>query len=98
MQIRLDDLTGSGVIALLAEHLQNMHQWSPPESVHALELDKLRSPDITFWTAWRDGMLMGCGALKEISKQHGEIKSMRTPSSRRRSGSPPRTSCGCASP
>jgi putative acetyltransferase len=86
MQIRLDDLTGSEVIALLEEHLQNMHQWSPPESVHALDLGKLRSPDITFWTAWQDGMLMGCGALKEIDERHGEIKSMRTPSSRRRSG------------
>jgi putative acetyltransferase len=86
MQIRLDDLTGSEVIALLEEHLQNMHQWSPPESVHALDLGKLRSPDITFWTAWQDGTLMGCGALKEIDERHGEIKSMRTPSSRRRSG------------
>jgi putative acetyltransferase len=86
MLIRRDDLTGSEVIALLEEHLHNMHQWSPPESVRALNLDKLRAPDITFWTAWQDGCLMGCGALKEISKQHGEIKSMRTPYARRRNG------------
>jgi hypothetical protein len=73
MQIRLDDLTGSEVIALLEEHLQNMHQWSPPESVHALDLGKLRSPDITFWTAWQDGMLMGCGALKEIDERRDQV-------------------------
>jgi hypothetical protein len=50
MQIRRDDLTGPEIRALLEEHLRNMHELSPPESVHALDLDKLRRPDIAFWT------------------------------------------------
>jgi putative acetyltransferase len=87
MQIRRDDLTGPEIRALLEEHLRNMHELSPPESVHALDLDKLRRPDITFWTAWSDaGELLGCGALRELTPRHGEIKSMRTPHALRRRG------------
>lgn len=86
MHIKQDDLSGPEIVELLEEHLQNMYQWSPPESVHALDLEKLRAPDITFWTIWQDGVLMGCGALKELSPVHGEIKSMRTPSARRGRG------------
>ncbi|MCG2595391.1 GNAT family N-acetyltransferase [Ramlibacter sp. XY19] len=87
MQIRRDDLTGPEIQALLEEHLRNMHELSPPESVHALDLEKLRRPDITFWTAWSDeGELLACGALRELSPRHGEIKSMRTPQAARRRG------------
>lgn len=86
MRIKQDDLSGPAIVELLEEHLQNMYQWSPPESVHALDLEKLRAPDITFWTIWQDDVLMGCGALKELSPVHGEIKSMRTPSARRGRG------------
>lgn len=86
MHIELDDLTRPAVHALLREHLANMHELSPPESVHALDLDKLRSPDIRFWTAWEAGQLVGCGALKALSKDEGEIKSMRTPKAIRRRG------------
>ena len=87
MQIRRDDLTGPEIRALLEEHLRNMHELSPPESVHALDLAKLRRPDITFWTAWSDeGELLGCGALRELTPRHGEIKSMRTPQALRRRG------------
>lgn len=78
MQIVEDDLTGDAVAALLNEHLTGMRQHSPPESVHALDLAGLRSPGITFWTAWDGEQLLGCGALKELDAQHGEIKSMRT--------------------
>jgi putative acetyltransferase len=78
MHIRLDDLSGSEVQALLAEHLKNMRRLSPPESVHALEVEALRRPEITFWTAWLNNELLGCGALKELDPSHGEIKSMRT--------------------
>ena len=78
MQIRLDDLRGPEIRALLEEHLRNMHELSPPESVHALDLDALRHPSITFWTAWEGVSLLGCGALKELDARHGEIKSMRT--------------------
>jgi putative acetyltransferase len=52
--------------------------WSPPESTHALDLDALRSPRISFWTAWDGATLLGCGALKELDPTHGEIKSMHT--------------------
>jgi putative acetyltransferase len=86
MRIEIDDLTRPEVIALLNEHLSNMYELSPPESVHALDLTKLRQPDITVWTVWDDGGLLGCGALKELSPRHGEVKSMRTPAARRRTG------------
>jgi putative acetyltransferase len=86
MNIKLDDLQHPAVHALLNEHLQNMYELSPPESVHALNLDKLRAPDVTFWTVWEDDVLLGCGALKELDAKHGEIKSMRTPLAQRRRG------------
>jgi putative acetyltransferase len=86
MHIEIDDLTRPEVHALLEEHLNNMHAISPPESVHALDLGRLRSPDITFWTAWEGATLVGCGALKQIDPSHGEVKSMRTPARLRRRG------------
>jgi len=86
MEIRLDDLRGPEIRALLEEHLRNMRSLSPPESVHALDLDGLRRPEITFWTAWSGGTLLGCGALKEIDARHGEVKSMRTSAACRRTG------------
>jgi putative acetyltransferase len=84
--IRTDDLSDTQVLALLAEHLAGMHAVTPAEHVHALDLSALRSSDITFWTAWDGPLLLGCGALKELSPTHGEIKSMRTPSALRRRG------------
>jgi putative acetyltransferase len=86
MEIKLDDLSSPEIRALLEEHLQNMHSISPPESVHALDLDGLRGPEISFWTVWSGDELLGCGALKEIDATHGEIKSMRTAAAHRRSG------------
>jgi len=86
MEIRIDDLSGPEVHALLEEHLQNMFQITPPESVHALDIDALRQPGVTFWTAWSDGQLLGCCALKELSSTHGEVKSMRTSMNHRRKG------------
>ncbi len=86
MRIVLDDLTGPEIVNLIGEHLRNMHQLSPPESIHALGLEKLRRPDITFWTVWEGNELMGCGALKELDARHGEIKSMRTASAHLRKG------------
>jgi putative acetyltransferase len=86
MHIRIDDLFGREVRALLEEHFQNMSQLSPPESVHTLAIDELRKPNITFWTAWAGNALLGCGALKELSPTHGEIKSMRTSAASRRQG------------
>lgn len=86
MHIKRDDLRGSEIYALLQEHLQSMALHSPPESVHALDIEALRKPDITFWTAWENEELLGCGALKELDSQHGEIKSMRTSSQHLRKG------------
>lgn len=86
MNIRIDDLRGPEIYDLLQEHLRHMRQLSPPESVHALDLDGLRKPEITFWTVWEGGELLGCGALKELDAQHGEIKSMRTASKHLRKG------------
>ena len=86
MHIEVDDLTRPAIHALLHEHLQSMYALSPPESVHALDLDELRRPDVTFWSAWDDGLLLGCGALKQLDASHGEIKSMRTPGALRRRG------------
>ena len=86
MRIELDDLSRQEVHALLQEHLDNMYELSPPESVHALDLSKLRSQGITFWTVWDGSILLGCGALKELTPTHGEVKSMRTPRSLRRRG------------
>lgn len=86
MYIKIDDLTHPAVHALLREHLDNMHALSPAESVHALNLDKLRAPGITFWTAWDGEQLLGCGALKELDAMHAEVKSMRTPATLRGRG------------
>ena len=78
MDIRTDDLSRPEVGELLLGHLDNMSLHSPPESIHALDLDAFRSPAITLWSAWEDDELLGCGALKELDATHGEIKSMRT--------------------
>jgi putative acetyltransferase len=86
LQIEVDDITRPAVLALLNEHLANMYALSPPESVHALDVSRLQAPDITFWTAWQDGVLMGCGALKELTPEHAEVKSMRTPQALRGRG------------
>jgi len=86
MDIRIDDLQGAAIAALLQVHLDAMHQHSPPESVHALDLDALRHPSITFWTAWDGDALMGCGALKTLSTTHAELKSMRTAAGHERKG------------
>jgi putative acetyltransferase len=86
MEIRKDDLTGPEVAELLQEHLRGMRLHSPPESIHALDLEALRKPGITFWSAWEGEAIVGCGALKELDDRHAEIKSMRTASSYLRRG------------
>ncbi len=87
IQIVLDDLSGSPIIQLLEEHLADMYSSTPAESVHALDLEELKAPDITFWSAWQENELMGCGALKELSGgKRGEIKSMRTAAKHLRKG------------
>jgi len=78
LQTRIDDLKSAEVQNLIAEHLQGMHSNSPPGHVHALALDGLRRPEVTFWSVWENQTLCGCGALKELDSASGEIKSMRT--------------------
>jgi len=86
MEIKIDDLTGSEIYELLQEHLRSMYSHSPPESVHALDIEALRRPEITFWSVWEGDELLGCGALKELDPQHAEIKSMRTSAQHLRRG------------
>jgi len=86
LQIILDELTSPAVAQLLQQHLDDMYRTSPPESVHALDLTKLKAPDIKFWCAWQESQLLGCGALKLHAGNHGEIKSMRTDQLHRRKG------------
>ena len=85
LHIRLDDLSDPRIAQFLEEHLQDMRATSPPESVHALDLSKLRDPSVHFWSAWLpadsgalDGRLVGTGAIKRLDAQHAELKSMRT--------------------
>jgi putative acetyltransferase len=86
MEIRIDDLQGAAIKALLQAHLDTMYEYSPPESVHALNLDALRHPSISFWCAWDGDKLLGCGALKQHTTEHAELKSMRTSSAHLRKG------------
>ncbi|MFB2775715.1 GNAT family N-acetyltransferase [Shewanella xiamenensis] len=86
MKIILDDLKGPEIAALLTEHLEDMRATSPPESVHALDLDGLRQPNIRFWTLWDGRNLAGCGALKWLDSEHAEIKSMRTAATYKQQG------------
>lgn len=76
--IRIDDLSGQPTRNLLALHLRGMQAYSPPESVHALDLSALSGPDITVWTVWRGEAIAGIGALREHPGGVGELKSMRT--------------------
>jgi putative acetyltransferase len=86
VHVETDDLSGPEIRALLEEHLRGMRSLSPPESVHALDIEGLRRPEITFWTVWGGGELLGCGALKELDPKHAEIKSMRTAAAHLRKG------------
>jgi putative acetyltransferase len=77
LDFRVDDLSGAATQALVKMHLAGMHENSPPESVHALDLDKLRGLGVTFWSGWVGDELAVMGALKQLDAANGEIKSMR---------------------
>jgi putative acetyltransferase len=81
-----DDPSRPALAELLREHLASMTEHSPPESVHALDIEGLRAQEVTFWSVWDGSRLAGCGALKELDSRHGEIKSMHTASSHLRKG------------
>ena len=86
MRIGRDDLTGLEIRALLETHFAGMLASSPPGSCHFLDYDGLNAPDVTFWSIWDGDSLAGCGALKELAAEHGEIKSMRTHADHLRKG------------
>ncbi|MEW9552024.1 GNAT family N-acetyltransferase [Nonomuraea sp. NPDC050783] len=86
MNIVVDDLSGPEIAAFLNEHVEEMKSITPPESVHALDLDGLRSPGVTFWSAMDGGSVVACGAIKRLDAAHAELKSMRTASHLKRSG------------
>lgn len=86
MRITIDDLSGAEIAAFLDEHINDMKDVSPPESKHALDLEGLRKPEVTFWTVRDNHALIGCGALLELNATQAEIKSMRTSSSARNQG------------
>lgn len=78
MDIRIDDLSGADTRALIAHHHAQMHAQTPAESVHALDVDALRDPAITVWSAWLDGRVAGVAALTQLDAARGELKSFRT--------------------
>jgi len=86
MDIRVDNLKSPAVLALLREHLRSMEHTAPAESRHALDLEGLTDPAVTFWTAWDGEALAGFGALKHLTSSHAEIKSMRTAATHLRRG------------
>lgn len=86
MKIVVDDLSSPQIEAFLTEHVEEMRSITPLESKHALDLDGLRKPDVTFWSVWDGDALVGCGAIKQLDAEHAEVKSMRTAGSRKRSG------------
>jgi putative acetyltransferase len=86
VEIVVDDLTGPQIARFLDEHVAEMLSITPPESKHALDLDALRQPGVTFWSVMDGGTVVGCGALKRLGASHAEVKSMRTTPARKRSG------------
>ncbi|WP_419788024.1 GNAT family N-acetyltransferase [Pseudodesulfovibrio sp.] len=86
MEIIVDRLESPLILHLLQDHLDQMNKISPKGAVHALDLEALRAPGITFWSVWEEAELLGCGALKQLTTQHAEIKSMRSVATRRRKG------------
>src|SRR3954471_21370523 len=86
MKIVVDDLSGPGIAAFLTEHVRQMQEITPIENAYALDLDGLRRPDITFWTAVDRTTVVGCAALKQLAPTHAELKSMRTAPARTRPG------------
>ena len=77
IEIRADDLTGEHTRRLVAFHLAALVGTAPPESIHALDVDALRRPGITVWSAWVEDRIAGIAALRELDPERGEIKSMR---------------------
>jgi putative acetyltransferase len=76
--VEADDPRSADVQALLEAHLAFAREHSPPEDVHALDVDGLTTPDVSFFSIRENGLLLGVGALKALDAEHAEIKSMHT--------------------
>ena len=76
--VHCGDLESEDVQRLLAFHFAQLRAASPSDACHVLPADGLRDPAVTFWSLREDGCLLAIGAMKELSKTHGELKSMRT--------------------
>jgi putative acetyltransferase len=81
-----DDPGADDVRALLAVHLAWSHTTTPPEDVHALDVDGLLDPAVAFFSYRVDGALLGIGALKRLDERHAEVKSMHTVAAARGQG------------
>jgi putative acetyltransferase len=86
LRIVVDDLAGPQIARFLADHVAQMRAITPPESVHALDLDGLRRPEVTFWSMLDGDAVVACGAIKTLDPDHAEVKSMRTAPERQRQG------------
>ena len=78
VSIREDDPASDAAMQLITAHLEHSAEHSPATSMHTLDIASLKAPDIAFWTIWAGSKLAGCGALKELDRHHGELKSMHT--------------------
>ena len=76
----------SEVLELLNKHFIELRSVSPEGSAHVLDIEGLKDQNIKFWSLWEDNLLMGCGALKFLNKEHGEFKSIRLVDSFRKKG------------
>jgi putative acetyltransferase len=86
VEIGVDDPNAEDVRELLRRHMEFARDNTPPEDVHALEVDQLVDPGVTFYSCRRDGELLAVGALKQLDGRHAELKSMHTAAEARRSG------------
>jgi putative acetyltransferase len=86
MRIMAGDLDDPRVRALLEHHVATARAETAPGSAHALDVESLKVPDVSFWTAWDGDALLAVGALKRFSSDHGEVKSMHTAKASRRRG------------
>jgi putative acetyltransferase len=86
VEIGVDDPNAEDVRDLLRQHLEFARANTPPEDIHALDVDELTGPAVTFYSYRRDGVLLAVGALKQLDGRHAELKSMHTAAAARGCG------------
>jgi putative acetyltransferase len=85
-EFAIDDPRAEDVRELLRRHLAFTNSHSPPEDCHALDVDGLLDPAVTFFSFRDHGALLAVGAIKQLDALHGELKSMHTAEAARRRG------------